>query len=194
MPVEVEAKIKVDSHDAVRARLAALRAMRICRVLETNHIFDSPDRTLLSGGRGLRIRTCRAEDGNNPPSTLTYKGPRIQGPLKTREEIEVSIDDGEAGRQLVEALGYIEVLCFEKRRETWRVGDCTIELDEVPHLGRFVEIEGPDEAAVLQAKKALGFGDCETIRRSYISLLIEYCKQAGKPADRIVFTDGVQRR
>ena len=98
MPVEVEAKIKVDSHDAVRRRLATMRAMRISRVLETNHIFDSPERTLLCEGRGLRIRICRAVDGYDPPATLTYKGPRIQGPLKTREEIEVSIDDGESGK------------------------------------------------------------------------------------------------
>src|SRR5512139_1086939 len=128
MPVEVEAKIKVDSHEAVLERLTALRAMRICRVLETNHIFDSPDRSLLSGGRGLRVRICRAEEGDDPPATLTYKGPRIQGPLKTREEIEVALDDGEAGRELIEALGFVEVLCFEKRRETWRLGDCTVEL------------------------------------------------------------------
>ncbi len=187
MPVEVEAKIKVDSHESVLERLNALRAMRICRVLETNHIFDSPDRSLLSGGRGLRVRICQAEQGEGPPATLTYKGPRIQGPLKTREEIEVALDDGEAGRELIEALGFIEVLCFEKRRETWRLGDCTIELDEVPHLGRFIEIEGPDEAAVVQAQRALGFGDCETVRRSYISLLVEHCRNNGLAIDRIAF-------
>lgn len=187
MPVEVEAKIKVDSHEAVLERLSSLRAMRICRVLETNHIFDNRDRTLLSSGRGLRVRICRAEDGNDPPATLTYKGPRIQGPLKTREEIEIATDDGEACKELIRALGFVEVLCFEKRRETWRLGDCTIELDEIPYLGRYIEIEGPDEAAVVQAQRALGFGECRTVRQSYISLLVEHCRRNGLPIDRIVF-------
>lgn len=189
MSVELEAKIKVDSHDAVRAALTGQRAHCLGRVLEINRIFDTADRTLLAGGRGLRIRTCCAEQGDDPPATMTYKGPRIQGPLKKREEIEITVDDPHAAQELLGALGFVEAVYFEKRRETWRLGDCTIELDEVPYLGLFIEIEGPDEAAVRQSQQALGFGDCETVPRSYISLLVEHCRQSGLPAGRIIFPD-----
>lgn len=187
MPVEIEAKFKVDSHDAIRAALPETGAERLGRVLETNHIFDNKTRTLLSSGQGLRVRHCRAEDGDDPPATLTYKGPRQPGPMKTREEIEVRLDDPAAGRMLLERLGFVEAVRFEKRRESWRLGDCRIELDEVPHLGCYVEIEGPDESAICRAQEKLGLGKCEIIRASYIALLVEYCQAAGLPCDRITF-------
>ena len=41
MPLEIEAKLKVDSHAAVQAKLRAVGAERLGQVLETNHIFDN---------------------------------------------------------------------------------------------------------------------------------------------------------
>jgi len=187
MPIEVEAKFKVDSHDAVRAKLAEIGGRHLRRVLETNHIFDDAGRTLLAGGRGLRIRECRADAGKAPPPILTYKGPRRPGPMKTREEIEVTLDDADAGRSILQRLGFVEAVRFEKRRESWQLDDCQIELDEVPYLGRYVEIEGPDESAVRRVQDKLGLGACKIIRTSYIALLVEHCHAAGLPADRITF-------
>ena len=188
MPLEVEAKFKVDSHDAVRERLTALGADPLGRVLETNHIFDDAGRTLLAGGRGLRIRTCRADRGDDPPATMTYKGPRQPGPLKTREEIEITLDDPAAGRVLLERLGFIEAVRFEKRRESWRLEGGQVELDELPYLGRYIEIEAPDEPAVRRIQKLIGLAGRETIRASYIALLVNHCRQHHLPADRIAFT------
>lgn len=189
MSVELEAKIKVDSHEPIRSALAAAGGQRVGRVLETNHIFDNADRTLLAGGCGLRVRESRAETGDGTSATMTYKGVKLPGPLKQREEIEIAINDAEAGRNLLERLGFVEVLCFQKRRESWRLGECLIELDEVPHLGLYVEIEGPDEPAVRRAQEALGLAGRQTIRRSYVSLLVEHCRQAGLPADSIRFPE-----
>ncbi len=187
MTLEIEAKIKVDSHDAVRAKLAELGARSLGRVLESNHIFDNAERTLLAGGCGLRIRICQAQEGNAPPATLTYKGPIQPGPLKQREEIQVTLDAPEAGRALLQRVGFVEVLRFEKRRESWRLQDCQVELDEVPYLGCYVEIEGPDEQSVRRVQEALGLAGQDTIRRSYIALLVEYCEQRRLPADAIMF-------
>lgn len=187
MPLEIEAKIKVVSHADVRARLQTLGARFVARVLETNHIFDNADRTLLNSGCGLRIRACRVLEGEAPPATLTYKGPRQPGPLKKREEINLRIEDADSGCELLKRLGYVEVLCFEKRRETWRLGDCQIELDEVPYLGAYIEIEGPHEAAIQDAQAALGLADQPNIRATYIALLVKHCKRHHLPADRIAF-------
>ena len=38
---------------------------------------------------------------------------------------------------------------------SWKLGGCTVELDELPHLGTFVEIEGPSEAAILKVRDQL---------------------------------------
>jgi len=39
----------------------------------------------------------------------------------------------------------------------------------------------------VQAQRALGFGDCQTVRQSYISLLVEHCRKNGLAIDRITF-------
>ncbi len=119
---------------------------------------------------------------------MTYKGPRQPGPLKKREEVQISLDDPDAARTILDRLGFVEVVCFEKRRESWRLGDCLIELDEVPHLGCYVEIEGPDEPSIRQAQETLGLADSEMIRHTYIALLVEHCRHNDLPADRITFT------
>jgi adenylate cyclase, class 2 len=187
MSLEVEAKLKLDSHQEVRARLQELHARPEGAVIETNRIFDDRDRTLRSAGSGLRLRTYRTGSGPAPTATLTFKGPQRQGTLKTREEIEVRFYPPDNGLQLLEALGYVEILCFEKRRETWRLDDCLVELDEVPYLGRYVEIEGPNEPAVLRMQALLGLADLPVIRRSYIALLTEHCQRHGLPHAAITF-------
>ncbi|MBI4579547.1 MAG: class IV adenylate cyclase [Planctomycetes bacterium] len=186
MPLEIEAKIKVDSFDAVRARLVELGAERLCRVLETNRILDTADRRLLSSGRGLRIRTCEGE-GTVPPATLTYKGPQQAGALKVREELETGLDDPAAAIAILGGLGFEPALVFQKRRETWRLPEVTIELDELPRLGCYVEIEGPDEPAVTRTQTALGLAAEPLIRTSYIALLIDHARANGLPHDRVVF-------
>jgi adenylate cyclase class 2 len=186
MALEIEAKFKVDSFEAVRRRLTELRGERICAVLESNHIFDTQDRGLFARGCGLRIRTC-AGQGRVPASTLTYKGPQTQSSLKSREELETHIDDADAARGILAGLGFTPVLVFEKRREKWRLSDCTIELDELPRLGCYVEIEGPTEQAVTSAQASLNLAHEQAITTTYIALLIEHARANHLPADHITF-------
>lgn len=187
MPLEIEAKLKVDTHEALRVKLNELGAQRVGYVLETNHIFDNFQHTLLAGGRGLRVRSCRSLEGASSRASITFKGPQLESELKVRGEINIDIDDAESGCGLFKALDYVEFLCFEKRRESWRLDDCLIELDEVPHLGKYVEIEGPNEQQVYQTVEALGLSNLPVIRKSYIALLVEYCQQKGLPTSNITF-------
>lgn len=187
MALEVEAKIKVDSHLVVRNRLEQLGAVFVGAVLECNRLFDKPSGVLRRKGRGLRIRSCRALIGQTPAATLTYKGPKQPGPIKTRKELETVVQSPKAAKAILRALGFTEVLRFEKRRETWQFDGCTIELDEVPHLGCFVEIEGEDQLHVQRVQNALEMGHMETIKTSYIGLLLRHCQEHGLPADRILF-------
>lgn len=187
MPTEIEAKVKVADHEPIRARLSACGATCRGQVLEVNRILDNAERTLLSGDRGLRIRERRDAQGTLTGAVLTYKGPKEPGPLKRREEIEVEIDDPAAAGALLAALGFRESVGFEKRRETWTYGDCLIELDEVPYLGCFVEIEGPDEEAIRRALETLNMGREPLIHASYIALLVQHCERNGLPVERIRF-------
>ncbi|UCD28381.1 MAG: class IV adenylate cyclase [Planctomycetota bacterium] len=187
MSLEIEAKIKVDSHQKIRAKLVELGADRIGQVFEKNHIFDNAQRTLLAGGRGLRIRSCRSLEGEASSASITFKGPQLDKDLKVREEITTGIDNPQNACTLLKALGYLEFLYFEKRRESWRLDNCKIELDEVPYLGHYVEIEGPNQQQVHRLTESLGLHTLPNITKSYIALLIEYCQQQGIDSSQITF-------
>jgi adenylate cyclase class 2 len=179
MGTELEAKMQVPDHQPIRARLRANGATRLRACMELNTFFDTPQRTLLAQDKGLRVReTCDFETGGER-HVVTYKGPQQDGALKNREEIEFVADDGEQASLLLQRLGYAPTLSFEKRRETWRLEDCTVELDELPRLGCFVEIEGPDEEAVLAAREVLELDDRPLIKRSYIAIVAELLQSSG---------------
>lgn len=188
MPLEIEVKLKVDSHDPVRTRLQELGAIRVGRVLEQNHILDRSDGSLRMSGCALRVRSCRVLDGEGPRPSLTYKGPRLPGLLKKREEIETPIEDPCAVLEILAALDFVEVIRFEKRRETWTFEEAMIELDDLPYLGMYVEIEGRDDAHVYRVQRAMDLDQHTIEPQSYIALLHRYCQTHQRPLIPIDFS------
>lgn len=184
MPSEIEAKLAVESHDAVRERLRALGAFCKGAATETDSIFDRPDGSLRSAGYGLRVRSRQCDDGR-VTALLTVKGPVRTAPFKSREEREVGVEDAEQAAGMLRLLGYESVLCYEKRRERWRLADCHIELDEVARLGRFVEIEGPSVDAIRSVQQSLGLGAIDHTPASYVGMLLAYCAAHGLDANEI---------
>jgi len=174
VPTEIEAKFQVTDPEPLRQALRRLGAELRRRVLETNRIFDTPDRRLLNADCGLRIRTERplerAARGQSPAATLTYKGPRQAGDLKSREELEVCVSDAGGLADILARLGFRPVIVYEKRRETWHIGACEVSLDELPRLGWWLEVEGPDAATVELVIRQLGLADTPPIRQTYVEM------------------------
>ncbi len=190
MSLEIELKIKIDDPAPLRDRLAACGATPVSRVAEENHIFDRADQSLYAAGCGLRVRATTDLDTPGPQAgTLTFKGEQQPGPYKARTELEVGVDRPATACAILEALGYVRVLFFEKRRETWRLGDCTVELDEVPRLGWFVEVEGPTEAVVTATAQTLSLDVQRAIKDTYIALLIDDATATGRSNQDIRFLD-----
>ena len=79
------------------------------------------------------------------------------------------------------------MLSFEKRRHTWRLSGCSIELDELPHLGVYVEIEGPDEATVMKVRATLALDKSPIIKTSYIAMLMSWLQEKGSAERSVVF-------
>jgi adenylate cyclase class IV len=48
-----------------------------------------------------------------------------------------------------------------------------VELDELPQLGTFIEIEGPSAAKVMACRKKLGLADEPMIPESYVAMVAE---------------------
>ncbi|MEM6553624.1 MAG: class IV adenylate cyclase [Planctomycetota bacterium] len=179
MIIEIEAKMKLgdrDARDSLVVRLHELSAARLGDFTESNTFFDTPEGRLKATDQGLRVRVVTPDNGDPPHATITHKGPRAHGQLKSRSEHEVHITDAKAAAELLAILGYAHVLTFEKRRTSYKLGDCVIELDALPHLGEYVEIEGPSDEAVLEAREKLGLADLPLIKASYIALLSDHAK------------------
>ncbi|HEX4054568.1 MAG TPA: class IV adenylate cyclase [Tepidisphaeraceae bacterium] len=176
MGTEIEAKIKVPDLRGVRKKLEASGATRIGKVLESNSFYDTAARSLQSADTGLRIRVAVDESGQSK-CTVTMKGPLQRGQFKTREETEFSADDPGAVRTIFENLGYHLTLSFQKHRESWKLGGCEVELDELPYLGAYVEIEGPGEKTVDAVRHSLGLENLPLIATGYISLLARYLEE-----------------
>ncbi len=190
MPVEIEAKMAVASVRARAPTLKRLGATGGALTLETNVFFDISDRALLKAGSGLRLRTNRDAATGRETHVITHKGPLLPGAVKNREETELTVDNAADAAALLARLGFGKTLSFQKRRESWKLGPCKIELDEVPHLGWFVEVEGPDESTVLKTREQLGLADRPITKTSYIGMLVDYLAGRGESKTEVNFPPG----
>lgn len=187
MPTELEAKMKVEDFDATRRRLRDSGARRVGSALETNSFLDTHNRSLLSQDKGLRLRQSRDDATGRQRFVITVKGAQQEGPFKSREESEVNVEDGDDAIAVLGALGFEPTLSFQKKRESWTLGGCKIELDELPILGRFVEIEGPDEGAIGKVREMLGLTNLTPIQTGYITMLSRHLKEHGDKRREVTF-------
>ncbi|MCS7045540.1 MAG: class IV adenylate cyclase [Gemmataceae bacterium] len=176
--LEIEMKFAVADFAEVVGVLESWQARPEPVREEADHYFNAPDRDFRRTDEAFRLRRVGADNW------LTYKGPKQTGPAKTRDEIEVPLQAGDAVAEkccrILARLGYRPTAVVRKRRTIWhcRRNEFAMQVccDEVLELGRFVEIEivappadkSRAEAALQQAAAALGLRDA--IRASYLEM------------------------
>src|SRR4051794_22169682 len=134
--IEHEIKLRFESADAARqAVITAGGRSVVPRRLLVDTLLDSGDQRLRDAGCGLRIRREPAR------AIITFKGPVQGGAVKSREEIETTVENADDAQQIFERLGYRRWFRGEKYREEYALGDTHVAIDESP-IGVFVEIEG----------------------------------------------------
>lgn len=178
MGAEREIKFRVEDRSALLARLVELEAEQVnSSQFEDNWVFDRGDE-LREQSCVLRLRV----DGQG--AYLTFKGPpSFEGAVKVREEHETAVEDPEATRELLEALGFQAVTRYQKRREEWRVGGITVALDNTP-MGNFAEFEGE---GVEKLAARCGFDGERAERRSYLELWADYREGHPEAPEEMVF-------
>jgi predicted adenylyl cyclase CyaB len=118
---------------------------------------------------------------------LTYKGPRkAEADYKTRREIQTHFDAPYAMAEVLEVCGLAVSMTIQKRRSSYRLDSCMVELDVLPFIGRFVEIEGPDEQTISATCRTLGL-EGRTIHESYLRLAEAACRQHNRDSHRVTF-------
>ena len=189
MPEEIEAKVCMTGPDEFRRLMDRRGSAPEGTVRELNRLFDTPEGRLRAAGSALRIREeFDPETGRPLRALVTLKGPRAPGLIKRRPEDETEVASAAALAAILEGLGLRECFRYEKRRTAWHAGGCEVTLDELPHLGWFVEIEGPTEETVRAALAELGLAAEPLVPQSYVSLLWEHLESKGLDPRRAVFT------
>ncbi len=162
---EIEIKFLLDDPDVVRNALVRLGAISHGRRYEMNIRLDDAARSLTERGIVLRLRRIEAEEGSSHLLTIKTPGSSINPLLSVRREIELEVSDGAAMLAGLEVLGYRPAMRYEKRRETFVLGQAEVVIDQMP-FGWFLEIEG-SEADIRALVGQLGFNLTQGIRLSY---------------------------
>jgi adenylate cyclase class 2 len=185
--IEREIKLQFENPAEARAAILAAGAAPLrCRRLQEDALFDTGDESLRRQGCALRVRS---ESGR---SLLTYKGPVRSGRMKTREEHETVVSDGDVLARVLESLGLHVWFRCQKFREEFAAEDATIALDETP-IGTFVEIEG-GERAIEQMAQALGRSESDYLLDSYRALFLRRRDACGLSGADMMFADEWSQR
>ncbi len=137
-------------------------------VVHHDAYFSHPCRDFRKTDEALRLRHSTGEEEK---WYLTYKGPRLDGLSKTRDESEVQVHP--AVREILLRLGFEEVARVVKRRRGFVKGDQAVFVDEVQGLGTYVEIESRshDQDALPVLLGVLEQMGLQSETRSYLELL-----------------------
>lgn len=180
-PLEIEVKFVVDTPAPLRRQLLTLPAHGSGRIFETNYRYDDPDGSLLKQRTLLRLRKDRG-------AKLTVKRPHrhVDPQFKIYRELEVTVSDFETADRMLAALGFERVQVYEKWRETFRLGDTHLCLDELPY-GTFLEIEGPRETIPKLARR-LGLAWPRRILANYLEIFAHIREAIGLQAGDLTFS------
>ena len=191
MRYEVEIKFRVEDHATVASQLARRGVLSGTPLVQDDLYLRHPARDFAQTDEALRLR--REGESN----FLTYKGPRLAGPAKTREELDIPIGDGPEVRadmaRLLSRLGFeiLHEVCKARLpfRLVYRGRPMVVTLDKIEGLGAFAEVEAiatspadlvEAQAAVVALAEELGLKEIE--KRSYLRIVLE---QLGKTEPKV---------
>jgi len=179
-PMEIEGKYRIADESHLRQRIEDVGGQPMAVEEQVDVYLRHPCRDFRVTDEALRVRCV------NGRYWMTYKGPRLEGPLKMRPEIEVSLalQTEQEWLRIWQSLGFETVATVEKTRRPFRIqaghGSVVVTLDQVAGIGAFAEIERvvnipselePAQLDIQQTALRLGLEFVE--KRSYLSMVLE---------------------
>ena len=167
--LEIEIKTRSDDNGKVERTLLKKGATPLEELDQTDEYYNHPCRDFAETDEALRLR-------RDSRGKITYKGPKIDRSTKTREEIELDVDDLDKMSLLLVRLGFRHVAKVTKRRKEYLLDGVTVSLDAVEGLGDFVELEVQGDDAeqgrkmIEKLRDELGLVGSE--RRSYLEMIL----------------------
>ena len=197
--IEVEIRINLSVSGIIRKKFEEFNGVYKLSLNHEDTYFNMPKglRDFKQTDEALRLRKSIEFNrnikgmGKEINYFITYKGKKIDTTTKTREEIEVKLNETENMANLLKLLGFQEVFTVIKERELYdfKFQDTRIEalIDYLPILEQYfieVEILARSIDKVEKAKEILfqflencGFKKEESIRTSYLELVMSKLKR-----------------
>lgn len=183
---EVEVKIPIQDTSVIETSLINLGASKYKIEFQTDIYLNHPCKSFEDTDEALRIRECKniplIQDSapiSQPEREITYKGPKIDTSTKTRLELSLEIKDINTALSIFENLGFRNVATIRKRRSYFLLDATVLSIDEVEHVGTFLELErvvySQDEidsarSLIFSQLESLNLKQEQTIRDSYLEI------------------------
>ena len=196
--IEVEIKVKISDPNLTQKKFKDNNGIYKLSLHHEDIYFNMPKglRDFKQTDEALRLRKSIEFNKNDKAKDqkinyyITYKGKKIDKTTKTREEIEVKINEIEGMKTLLKLLGFQEVFTIVKERELYdfMFNNTKIEalIDYIPILEQhFVEVELITESLddvkkskdiLFEFLNKLGIKKQESIRKSYLELISDKLK------------------
>jgi len=188
MPFEVEIKVRLhESIDEMKAKLTVVGAKWEVKLEHVDDYYLMPEgfRNFAETDEALRIRAVKQE-GEDEKADITYKGKKLRGDTKTREEIIVKLSSAEKMGGILEHLGFTNAYTIHKWREIFshEYNGETIEItvDQIEHLpDPYMELElyaateeeiNAKQGLLFEFLKELGYRRKDSERLSYLELVM----------------------
>ncbi|HXV99143.1 MAG TPA: class IV adenylate cyclase, partial [Anaerolineae bacterium] len=134
MAFEVELKARLNQLEVTEARAAKLGVLKGETLKEDIYFRRRGDTAVVPADR-YRLRR---EQGR---AIVTFKELVQAGGVEVNDEIEFGVDDAHAFFQFADRFGFEPFVVKRKKSRVYRVERANVELNEVEHLGNFLEIE-----------------------------------------------------
>ncbi|MGW3024502.1 class IV adenylate cyclase [Streptomyces sp. NPDC001221] len=140
--IEAELKARVHAPEQVMRQLDQMATARV--EIYQDSYYDRPDGSLEKADQELRVRTVHGADGLR--TVLTFKAAAVDEASGSKPEHETRVEDSQAAHAILQGLGYVPVIAFEKRCRNYafeaRGRQMLATLVRVPEIdGTFLEVE-----------------------------------------------------
>ncbi|MFW9900526.1 MAG: class IV adenylate cyclase [Candidatus Thorarchaeota archaeon] len=196
--IEVEIKVRISDPIKIRKKFEDNNGLYKISLHHEDTYFNMPKglRDFKETDEALRVRKSIEFNKSDKSITqivnhyITYKGKKIDRFTKTREELEIKIEDVDRMKTLLKQLGFRKVFTIKKERELYefefRNYQVEALIDYLPILDQhFVEFECllPSSEKLEDSKEVLfdflnlfGIKREESIRESYLELILKKVK------------------
>lgn len=193
--IEVEVKVQISDPALMRKKFEENQGSYKFSLVHEDTYYNMPKglRDFKQTDEALRLRKSSRYNKSNPDIIqeveyfITYKGRKLDALTKTREEIDIKIEDIKKMKKMLESLEFQEILTIKKERELYifDYNNYKIEalIDYLPDLKQhFVEVEYlANTSEEIKDSRSILFDFLslfdikkeESIRKSYLELIVD---------------------